>query len=71
MSCGVDFEYTGSFHLSKCEIDEILDNTQNGSTVKEAVEDWICGLDNSDYYVIQEYLKDRIIEYIKQIVEDA
>ena len=70
MNCGVDFGYSGSFHLSKSDIDEILNNVRNGLTIEEAVEDWSCGLDDSDYYIVQEHLKDRIIEHIEQIVED-
>ena len=71
MNCGADFGYSGSFHLSKSDIDEILNNVRNGSTVEEAVVDWYCGLDDSDYYIVSEHLKDRIVEYIEQIVEDA
>lgn len=70
MNCGVDFGYSGSFHLSKSDIDEILNNVKNGLTVEEAVVDWYCGLDDSDYHIVVEHLKDRIIEYIEQIVED-
>ena len=70
MNCGVDFGYSGSFHLSKSYIDEIVNSVRNGSTVEEAVVDWISGLDDCDYYIVQEYLKDRIIEHIEQIVED-
>ena len=71
MNYGVDFEYAGSFHLSKCEIDEILDNVQNGFTIEEAVEDWSAGLDDFDYYIVSEHIKGQIIKYIEQIVEDA
>lgn len=67
---GVEFEYSSSFYLSKCDINEILNNVRNGLTIEEAVEDWTCGLDDSDYYIVQEHLKDRIIEHIEQIKED-
>lgn len=67
---GVDFGYSGSFHLSKSYIDEIVNSVRNGSTVEEAILDWLSGLDDCDYYIVQEHLKDRIIEHIEQIVED-
>lgn len=70
MNCGVNFGYSGNFYLSKNNIDEILNRVRNGLTVEEAVEDWICGLDDFEYHLIREHLKDRIIEYIEQIVED-
>lgn len=70
MNYGADFGYSGSFHLFKVDVDEILNNVRNGLTVEEAVEDWTCGLDDSDYYIVQKYVKDRIVEYIEQIVED-
>lgn len=67
---GVELEYSGSFYLSSSDIEDILDNVRNGSTLEEAVVDWYCGLDDSDYYIISEYLKDRIIEHIRGIMED-
>ena len=70
MNRSVDFGYSGSFHLSSSDIDEILNNVRNGSTVEEAVVDWYSGLDDSDYYIVLEHLRDRIIEHIEQIVED-
>lgn len=70
MNYGVDFGYSGSFYLSKSDVDEILLNERNGLTVEEAVEDWSCGLDDFDYHIVQGHLKSRIVEYIEQIVED-
>lgn len=70
MNRGVDFGYSGSFHLSKSDIDEILNNVRNGLTIEEAVEDWTCGLVDFNYYIVQELLKDRIVEHIEQIKED-
>lgn len=71
MNCGVEFEYSGSFYLSKSDVDEILIDVRNGLTIEEAVEEWTCGLDDFDYYIVQEHIKNRIVEYIEQIVEDA
>ena len=70
MNYGADFGYSGSFHLSKSYIDEIINAVRNGSTVEEAVVDWVSELDDCDYFIVQEHLKDRIIEYIEEIVED-
>lgn len=67
---GVELEYSDSFYLSSSDIEEILDSVRNGSTVEEAVVDWYCGLDDSDYYIVSGHLKERIIEHIEQIIED-
>lgn len=70
MNCGVEFEYSSSFYLSSGDIEDILENVRNGLTVEEAVVDWYSGLDDSDYYIVSEHLKDRIIEYIEENMED-
>ena len=70
MNHGVDFGYSGNFYLSSGDIEDILTNVRNGLTVEEAVEDWTCGLDDSDYYIVQEHIKDRIVEHIREIMED-
>ena len=70
MNHGVDFGYSGSFYLSSGDIEDILTNVRNGSTVEEAVVDWYSGLDDSDYFIISEHLKDRIVEHIREIMED-
>lgn len=71
MNHSVNFGYSGNFYLSSNDIDEILDRVHNGLTVEEAVEDWIYELDDLDYYVVEAYVKNRIMEHIEQIVEDA
>lgn len=70
MKHGVDFGYSGSFYLSSSDIEDILTNVRNGSSVEEAVVDWYSGLDDSDYYIVLEHLRDRIIEYIEENMED-
>lgn len=70
MNRGVDFGYSGSFYLSSSDIEDILTNVRNGSTVEEAFIDQVSGLEDPDYYIVQEHLRDRIIEYIEQNVED-
>lgn len=71
MNHSVNFGYSGNFYLSSNDIDEILNNVRNGLTIEEAVEDWVCGLDDLDYYIVEAYIKNRIVEHIRQIVEDA
>ena len=51
MNYGADFGYSGSFHLSKSYIDEIINAVRNGSTVEEAVVDWVSELDDCDYFI--------------------
>ena len=65
-----DFGYSGNFRLTKNDIEEILNNVRNGLTIEEAVEDWTCGLDDFEYHLIQEHLKNQIVEYIEEIVEE-
>lgn len=70
MNCDKNFGFSGNFHLTKSDTDEILNNVRNGLTIEEAVEDWTCGLDDFNYNIVQNFLMSRIIECIEEIVED-
>ena len=65
----MDFGYSGNYHLDECDQKEILANIENGMTVEEAVEVWQSGLNDIDYAVVEEYLFNRIVEYIESEVE--
>lgn len=65
----MDFGYSGNYHLDECDKREILANIENGMTVEEAVEDWQSGLNDIDYAVVEDYLFNRIVEYIESVVE--
>lgn len=71
MNQGVEFEYSSSFYLSSGDIEDILTNVRNGLTIEEAVVDWYSGLDDSDYFIVLEHLKDRIIEHIEKIYNET
>jgi hypothetical protein len=65
----MDFGYSGNYHLYESDKKEILANIENGMTVEEAVEDWQSGLNDIDYAVVEDYLFNRIVEYIESEVE--
>lgn len=60
----MEFEYQGSFYFSEGDEKEVLDLIENGMSIEEAVEDWRCGLDDCDYYVVGEVI-DQIKSYIR------
>ena len=70
MNCDKNFGFSGNFHLTKSDIDEILESIRNGLTIEEAVERWSFGLDDFNYNIVQNFLMSRIIECIEEIVED-
>lgn len=61
------FEYQGSYYFSESDEKEVLDLIENGMTVEQAVEDWRCGLDDCDYYIVDK-VKDQIESYIRSKV---
>ena len=65
-----NFGYSGNFHLTKSDTEEILESIRNGLTIEEAVERWSFGLDDFNYNIVQNFLMSRIIECIEEIVED-
>jgi hypothetical protein len=65
----MDFGYSGNYHFDEWDKKEILANIENGMTVEEAVEDWQSGLNDIDYAVVEDYLFNRIVEYIESEVE--
>lgn len=66
----MDFGFSGNFHLTKSNIEEILESIRNGLTIEEAVERWSFGLDDFNYNIVQNFLTSRIIECIEEIIED-
>ena len=66
-----NFGFSGNFHLTKSDIEEILESIRNGLTIEEAVERWSFGLDDFNYNIVQNFLMSRIIECVEEIVEDA
>ena len=70
MYCNKNFGFSGNFHLTKSDIEEILESIRNGLTIEEAVERWSFGLDDFNYNIVQNFLMSRIIECIEEIVED-
>lgn len=66
----MDFGYSGNFKLTKEDEKEILKRVHNGLTVKEAVQDWTCGLTDFDYQIVENFVDNRIIEYVESIQEE-
>lgn len=64
----MDFGFAGSYRLSRDDKKDILANIENGMTVEEAVEDWASGLTDLDYFIVNEFVLDRIIEYFESEV---
>lgn len=58
------FEYEGAFYFSEEDEQIVLDSIKNGRTPKQAVDEWSYGLDDDDYYRVDE-VKDQIISYIQ------
>lgn len=70
MYCDKNFGFSGNFHLTKSDIEEILESIKNGASIEGAVESWSFGLDDFNYNIVQNFLMGRIIECIEEIVED-
>lgn len=64
----MDFDFSGSYYLSENDEKEILNAIADGMSVEEAVRDWVSGLDDLYYFIINEFILDRIISYIESEV---
>lgn len=64
----MDFGFAGNYRLNESDKKDILTNIENGMTVEEAVEDWVSGLNDSDYVIVNEFVLDRIIDYFESEV---
>ena len=64
----MDFGFSGNYHLSRDDKNEILNAISNGMSVEEAVEDWASGLSDLDYFIVNEFILDRIINYFESEV---
>lgn len=64
----MDFGYSGNFHLDNSAEEEILEIIENGLSVEDAVLQWMNGLDELDFFIVCEFLKDRIISYIYSLI---
>jgi len=64
----MDFGFSGNYHLSRDDKNEILNAISNGMSVEEAVEDWASGLNDLDYFIVNEFILDRIIDYFENEV---
>ena len=58
------FEYSGCFYFSEEDEQIVLELIENGRTLNQAVDEWSWGLDDSEYYRVDE-VKDQIIDYIQ------
>lgn len=64
----MDFGFSGNYHLPESDKKEILNAIENGMSVEEAVEDWASGLNDFDYFIVNEFVLDRIINYFESEV---
>ena len=66
----MDFGYSGNFHLDSNAEEVILEAVKNGCSVKEAVYDWACGLEDYEYNIVQDKIGHRIVSYIESLIEE-
>lgn len=64
----MDFGFSGNYHLPENDKKEILNAIANGMSVEEAVEDWASGLNDFDYFIVNEFVLDRIMNYFESEV---
>lgn len=64
----MEFQFTETVCFSEEDEKEVLGNISNGMTIEQAVSDWLCGLDDCEYYVVCR-VEDQIINYICSVLE--
>lgn len=58
----MEFEYSGTIYIDiDSIIDSFLDEDNQWDSVEEAVDDYVCGLDDCEYYVIDSEMTEKIV----------
>lgn len=61
----MEFEYSGTVYIDiDGIIDSFLDEDNEWDSLREAVDDYVCGLDDCDYYVVDETMTQKIIDEV-------
>lgn len=63
----MEFEINTTFYLSDSYKEAILETISKGYSVEYAVEDFIDGLDDCDYYLVG-IIEEKIINYFKNLL---
>jgi hypothetical protein len=63
----MEFEIKTTFYLSDADKEEILETISKGHSVEYAVEDFISGLDDCDYYLAG-MVEEKIVKYFKELL---
>ena len=65
----MEFEYTDTFYVSEHDLEKFVDKVIDGLNVDEVIDDWTYGLDDCDYYTvnnIRDQLKEEIMQRVKE-----
>lgn len=58
----MELEYSGTIYIDiNTIIDSFLDEDNQWDSVEEAVDDYVCGLDDCDYYIIDSEMTEKIV----------
>jgi hypothetical protein len=63
----MEFEIRTTFYLSEADKKEILETISKGFSIEYAVEDFISGLDDCDYYLAG-MVEEKIVNYFKNLL---
>lgn len=67
----MEFEYTGTIYIDVDKIFEICceDNLIDADDIRDAVNDYILGLDDGTYYYVEGWMVDEIVTAVKKRID--